>query len=57
MDDEPVKSIARRLGVSDKAAESLLMRARNAFCDAITTMAGTSDALEPPSGVEGVRTT
>ena len=57
VDDEPVKSIAHRLGVSDKAAESLLMRARNAFCDAITTMAGSADALEPPAGAEGVTTT
>jgi RNA polymerase sigma-70 factor (ECF subfamily) len=48
VDDEPVKVIAKRLGVSDKAAESLLMRARNAFCDAITAFAGTADALEPP---------
>lgn len=48
VDDEPLKAIAQRLGVSDKAAESLLTRARSAFCDAITTMAGTADSLEPP---------
>ena len=57
VDDEPVKAIARRLGVSDKAAESLLKRARDAFCDAITTMAGSSDALVPPAGIEGGTTT
>ena len=48
VDDRSVNDIANRLGVTDKAAESLLLRARNAFCDAITTMAGTADALEPP---------
>ena len=48
VDDAPLKAIAQRLGVSDKAAESLLTRARSAFCDAITTMAGTADSLEPP---------
>lgn len=50
VDGEPLKAIAQRLGVSDKAAESLLGRARSAFCDAIATMAGTADALEPPGG-------
>jgi RNA polymerase sigma-70 factor (ECF subfamily) len=48
VDEQPLKAIAQRLGISDKAAESLLMRARTAFCDAITSMAGASDALEPP---------
>lgn len=48
VDEQPLKAIAQRLGISDKAAESLLMRARTAFCDAITSMAGATDALEPP---------
>lgn len=48
VDEQPLKAIAERLGVSDKAAESLLMRARTAFCDAITSMAGGADSLEPP---------
>jgi RNA polymerase sigma-70 factor (ECF subfamily) len=48
VDEQSLKTIAQRLGISDKAAESLLMRARTAFCDAITSMAGATDALEPP---------
>ncbi len=48
VDEEPLKAIAAHLGISDKAAESLLMRARTAFCDAITSMAGTADSFEPP---------
>jgi RNA polymerase sigma-70 factor (ECF subfamily) len=43
-----VTTIADRLGVGDKAAESLLARARKAFRVAITELAGTADALEPP---------
>ena len=48
VDEQPLKEIAIQLGISDKAAESLLMRARTAFCEAITSMAGAVDALEPP---------
>jgi RNA polymerase sigma-70 factor (ECF subfamily) len=48
VDDQSVKHIAARLGVSDKAAESLLTRAREAVREAITAMAGTPDGLEPP---------
>jgi RNA polymerase sigma-70 factor, ECF subfamily len=48
VDEQPLKAIAQQLGISDKAAQSLLMRARSAFCDAITSMAGAADALEPP---------
>jgi len=43
-----VKSIAGRLGVSDKAAESLLSRARAAFRDAITDMVHEPDVFESP---------
>jgi len=48
VDGQSVRHIAGRLGVSDKAAESLLTRAREAFREAITAMAGSPDALEPP---------
>jgi RNA polymerase sigma-70 factor (ECF subfamily) len=48
VDGQSVKSIAVRLGVSDKATESLLSRAREAFREAITAMAGSLDSLEPP---------
>ena len=44
----PVKTIAERLGVSDKAAESLLTRAREAFRTAITEIASDPDVLERP---------
>jgi RNA polymerase sigma-70 factor (ECF subfamily) len=43
-----VADIAIRLGVSEKAAESLLTRAREAFRGAILELAGSSDALQPP---------
>jgi RNA polymerase sigma-70 factor (ECF subfamily) len=43
-----VKAIAQRLGVSDKAAESLLTRARHAFRGAITDMVNEPDLFEPP---------
>jgi RNA polymerase sigma-70 factor, ECF subfamily len=44
-----VKEIAGQLGVSSKAAESLLTRARQAFRDGFTSLAGTLErnALEP----------
>jgi DNA-directed RNA polymerase specialized sigma24 family protein len=48
VDDQSVKHIAARLGVSDKAAESLLNSARDAIREAITEMVGTPDGLEPP---------
>lgn len=44
-----VKQIADRLGQSPKAAESVLGRARTAFREAITELAGAPDALEPPA--------
>lgn len=43
-----VVEIAARLGVSEKAAESLLTRARTAFRAAILEIAGSTDALQPP---------
>jgi RNA polymerase sigma-70 factor (ECF subfamily) len=50
VDGLSVREIAGRLGQSPKAAESALARARAAFRDAITEMAGTADALAPPVG-------
>jgi RNA polymerase sigma-70 factor, ECF subfamily len=44
LDDLPVREIAARLDLSDKAAESLLTRARAAFRDAVNTIA---PGLEP----------
>jgi RNA polymerase sigma-70 factor (ECF subfamily) len=41
LDAVPVKEIATRLGVSPKAAESLLTRAREAFRDAFTALTRT----------------
>jgi len=49
IDGCPVKAIAERLGVSDKAAESLLTRAREAFRAAITAIACDPDVLQPPA--------
>ena len=43
-----VGEIASRLGVSEKAAESLLTRARDAFREVILEIAGSTDALRPP---------
>ncbi len=48
VDGLSVREIAGRLGQSPKAAESVLARARGAFREAITEMAGTPDALAPP---------
>jgi len=48
VDDCPVRTIAERLGVSDKAAESTLSRAREAFRAAIYDLAGDPEVLEPP---------
>ena len=47
VDGWPIKSIAERLGLSDKAAESLLTRARDAFRAAITGMVDDLDVLVP----------
>jgi RNA polymerase sigma-70 factor (ECF subfamily) len=49
VDGWPVKSIAERLGHSEKAAASLLTRAREAFRDAIVDMAHEPDLFEPPA--------
>lgn len=49
IDGLSVREIAGRLGQSPKAAESLLARARAAFREAITEMAGTPDTLAPPA--------
>ena len=49
VDGLSVREIAARLGQSQKAAESVLARARAAFREAITEMAGTPDALAPPA--------
>ena len=38
LDDVPVKEIAVRLGVSPKAAESLLTRARDSFREAFSAL-------------------
>jgi RNA polymerase sigma-70 factor (ECF subfamily) len=51
VDGFTVKSIAAQLGVSDKAAESMLTRAREAFRTAIIDMASDPDLLEPPGRV------
>ena len=49
LDGLPVREIALRLGLGEKAAESLLGRARAAFREAVMELAGTPDALVPPS--------
>lgn len=43
-----VRVIAEQLGLSDKAAESLLSRAREAFRKAMTEMVSISEVLSPP---------
>jgi RNA polymerase sigma-70 factor (ECF subfamily) len=48
IDGCPVKSIAGKLGLSEKAAESLLTRARDAFREAIVDMSHEPDLFEPP---------
>ena len=45
VDGLPVKEIARRLDLGPKAAESLLMRARQAFREAIADLSGSADLL------------
>jgi RNA polymerase sigma-70 factor (ECF subfamily) len=49
IDGLSVKEIAHRLTIAPKAAESLLTRARQAFRDAMTTIADAADLL-PDSG-------
>lgn len=56
VDGLAVKQIAQRMALTDKAAESLLARAREAFRAAITEMAGTPGALDPPGTSRGVHT-
>jgi RNA polymerase sigma-70 factor, ECF subfamily len=48
VDGLSVRDIAARLHVAEKAAESLLTRARVAFREAILELAGSIDALHPP---------
>jgi len=45
VDGLPVKAIAERLGLGTKAAESLLMRARQSFREAIADLSGSADLL------------
>lgn len=53
----PLRTIAGRLGIGEKAAESLLGRARDAFRKAFGELAGTADILEPPGRFDGVSQT
>lgn len=53
VDGLSVQDIAEQLNVGTKAAESLLMRARNAFREAILAVAETPDALQAPHGDSG----
>lgn len=50
VDGLSVREIAQRLDVGEKAAESLLTRARNSFRDAIVQMAGAAEDLATPIG-------
>jgi RNA polymerase sigma-70 factor (ECF subfamily) len=49
LDELPVEEIARRLGVGYKAAESLLTRARAAFRDSFTRLAGRWPTAQRPA--------
>lgn len=49
LEELPVDQIAGRLGLSYKAAESLLTRARAAFRDSFTRLAGGRSAPRPPA--------
>jgi RNA polymerase sigma-70 factor (ECF subfamily) len=53
VDGLSLQAIAEQLNVGTKAAESLLMRARSAFREAILALADTPDALQPPRGDSG----
>lgn len=48
LDGDSVKAIAQRLDLTDKAAESLLTRSRDAFRKAISDMASDPDVFSPP---------
>lgn len=48
VDGLSVREIAARLQMADKAAESLLTRARSAFREALVALAGSLEALQPP---------
>jgi RNA polymerase sigma-70 factor, ECF subfamily len=48
VDGLSVRDIAARLQLAEKAAESLLTRARVAFREGILALAGSTDALRPP---------
>ena len=50
LDGRSVQEIAGRLKLGPKAAESLLTRAREAFRDALTNLAGAADELTGPMG-------
>jgi RNA polymerase sigma-70 factor (ECF subfamily) len=50
VDGLSVREIAQRLQVGEKAAESLLTRARDSFRDAIVQMAGAAEDLATPIG-------
>ena len=50
IDGLSVNEIAARLDLGQKAAESLLTRAREAFRDAIVELFGAADALMAPDG-------
>ena len=51
IDGRPVRAISEQLGVSEKAAESLLGRAREAFRKAMMEMASDPDVFSPPGRV------
>ncbi|HSC05591.1 MAG TPA: sigma-70 family RNA polymerase sigma factor [Steroidobacteraceae bacterium] len=53
VDGLSLQDIAEQLNVGTKAAESLLMRARTAFREAILAVAETPDALQPLGGDSG----
>jgi RNA polymerase sigma-70 factor (ECF subfamily) len=50
LEELPVREIAERLGVSPKAAESLLTRAREAFREGFTAITGTGVPRAPRPG-------
>lgn len=50
LDGLSVREISARLGLGDKAAESLLTRARDAFRESIVELAGAAEDLASPIG-------
>jgi RNA polymerase sigma-70 factor (ECF subfamily) len=50
LDGLSVREISARLGLGDKAAESLLTRARDAFRESIVELAGAAEDLAAPIG-------